>query len=114
MPCIDEKTIWSAQLTLTHIAPLTSLFVGCLGSFRRAVLLSLRFRLAELVHMAKSCRGGVPNLPPCHGRAPIASSTFSAFFRCFEGARLLRDRNSGSSVDIRVKPKHMLTEVLAG
>ena len=64
--------------------------------------------------MANSCRGGVHHLPACHLRAPIASSTFSAFFRCFEGGRLLRDRNGGSSVDIRVKPKQMLTEVLAG
>ena len=116
MACFDDNTIWSALLTLSteHMAPLTSLFVGCVGSCRRAVLLWERIRLGELVHMEISCRGGVPNLPGCHGRAPIASSTFSAFFRCFEGARLLRDRNSGSSVDIRVKPKHMLTEVLAG
>ena len=31
MACIDEKTIWSAQLTLTHIAPLTSRVGGCVG-----------------------------------------------------------------------------------
>ena len=64
--------------------------------------------------MANSCCGGVPHLPLVPGRALIASSTFSAFSRCFEGTWLLRDRNGGSSVDIRVKPKHMLTEVLAG
>ena len=104
-------------VSTTHsqqLAPLTLLHVGCLGSFRRAVLLWLRFRLAELVHMENSCRSGVRHLPACHGRAPIASSTFSASFRCFEGENVRFDINDGPSVDIGVRPKHRGTKVLVG
>ena len=104
-------------VSTTHsqqIAPLTLLHVGCLGSFRRAVLLWLRSRLAELVHMENSCRSGVRHLPACHGRAPIASSTFSASFRCFEGENVRFDINDGPSVDIGVRPKHRGTQVLVG
>ena len=83
MPCIDEKTIWSAQLTLTHIAPLTSLFVGCVGSCRRAFRLWERNRLAQLVHMAKQRAGGAPATWPRRGahllrpRLPAASAASS-------------------------------------
>ena len=104
-------------VSTTHsqqIAPLTLLHVGCLGSFRRAILLWLRSRLAELVHMENSCRSGVRHLPACHGRAPIASSTFSASFRCFEGEHVRFDINDGPSVDIGVRPKHRGTKVLVG
>ena len=104
-------------VSTTHsqqIAPLTLLHVGCLGSFRRAILLWLRSRLAELVHMENSCRSGVRHLRACHGRAPIASSTFSASFRCFEGENVRFDINDGPSVDIGVRPKHRGTKVLVG
>ena len=83
MPCIDETTIWSAQLTLTHIAPLTSLFVGWLGSYRRGVGLNQRIRLRELVHMAKQRAGGALATWPRRGahllrpRLPAASAASS-------------------------------------